>query len=121
MTIDPELFNRVYFSDYLVESINYDPNKKKMVINMDGIYIENLITDHSKKCKIDISAWEKFEIKEYNMHEWINLDINHLEPLDEICESTINLEHTILKGFGKISGQWIEYHFYKPNILIEVF
>ena len=121
MIINPDLYGQISFPDYSVKTISYDLENKILVIRIDGIYIEDTITDSSKECLITISNWGKFEIFEYHNDKYRKLKIEHIDLLEDICESKISLDQLVLKGFGKLSGHWIEYHLSKPNIKIETF
>ncbi len=121
MVINPELYDKISFPDCSVKTISYDLENKILVVKIDGIYIENFITGQTKECVITVTQWNKFEILEYHNDKYKKLKISNIDLLKDICESKIGSDQLVLKGFGKLSGHWIEYHLSKPNIKIETF
>ncbi len=68
---------------------------------------------------INISDWKSIEISMYSSDKrnWITLNEDNYDSLKEINESEYN-ENLILRGFGKQTGQWIEYKIASPKLSI---
>ena len=121
MVINPEHYDKISFPDCSVKTISYDLENKIVVVKIDGINIDNFFTGQTKECVITLTQWNKFEILEYHNNKYKKLKIRNIDLLKDICESKISSDQMVLKGFGKLSGHWIEYHLSKPNIKIETF
>ena len=56
----------------------------------------------------DWSAYTGFRYPLGQPHQPVHLP---LEPLCEICEAEFSISTVVLRGFGAISGHWLEYTF----------
>ncbi len=110
----------ICFSDRVIENMNVDFEKKTILISVDGAFlkINNKLTNLNAG-KIEITMWKNLYISIFSSEEknWFLMDSNNFDTLKEICEINYN-ENLIFSGFGKNTGQWLEYKFEGSDIKI---
>ncbi|MGL4348416.1 MAG: hypothetical protein ACRCSV_03035 [Chlamydiales bacterium] len=59
--------------------------------------------------------WENFSINRFDPYkeEWVHLNESIIELLKNICEVKFSDSIVYLYGFGKQTGQWLEWKFKK--------
>lgn len=113
-------FKKLNFSDFNIESMTLDKVSKIVTIKIEGARLKEnydwLVLSH---VLIKIYSWYEISILLYetNNSTWLSLNQDEYDPLKEICETNTDNKLT-LKGFGKRTGQWVEYIFFNAKIEI---
>jgi hypothetical protein len=118
MKILKEDLNKLSFADYAIEAMALDIKMKILDIKIDGASFK--LNENWKKLgmgTIKIFDWKKIAISMYDSkgQKWVNLGESNWDNLKEICEIELN-ETLCLKGFGKRTGQWIQFDILSPKI-----
>lgn len=108
------------FPDCEVEKMILNPDQKIVEIYTDRCYIDLNEGKRLFNCKITLSDWEKVEIVLYqsSTQKFLMSNLESADILVDICEFIYGNKIT-LKGFGKQSGQWLEYSFMGGSFSVE--
>lgn len=121
MKILKEYFSKLNFTDHIVNSMLLNFKLKTLELKTDGVSLKS--NDKWKElgeATIKISNWKSIMISIYETKEkkWKNLDESNYDTLKEICEADFN-NNMILRGFGKKTGQWLQYEIISPMVDID--
>lgn len=107
------------FPDCQILKMFIDMNNKIAEIYTNSGYINLRGGINLLNCQIILKNWASIDIALYNSKTkiWEKLNSSNIDYLDDICEFNFG-ELIIFKGFGKRSGQWIEYSFKNPEYQI---
>lgn len=111
---------KLSFPDSTVKSMMVDTNNKVSEIVTDACYLNQNGGIEFNQCVIKIGDWYDAEISLYGTmsKEWKQLTQKNIDYLMDICEFSYG-EKLVIRGFGVQTGQWLEYSFLNPKILVE--
>jgi hypothetical protein len=96
------------FPDAQVLEIKINTENKLLSLSVDNAYLDKNAGVNIDGGILTINDWEQFETKIYSPErEWYN----DFDELKDIGEFTVSDGQIKLKGFGKRTGQWVEYIF----------
>ncbi len=98
------------FPDSQVLKININIENKLLSLSVDNAYLDRNSGINIDGGILTINDWEQFEAKIYSSE---GVWSNDFDELKDIGEFTVSDEQIKLKGFGKRTGQWVEYAFSK--------
>jgi hypothetical protein len=103
---------KLSFPDSEVKDMKINSIQKLMEIDADSCYLDLNGGKRLFNCKVQLRNWRNLEILLYesSAEELKILEPDSAEMLVDICEFVYG-EKIIFKGFGKKTGQWIEYDF----------
>lgn len=101
----------ISFPDFEVEKMVYSPHEKSL-----KIFVENAWLDRDggfelgKGCLL-FSEWDSISINRFDsiLEKWSEVNIFPIEALRDLCEVKISDSNISLCGFGKETGQWMEW------------
>jgi hypothetical protein len=106
------------FSDAEVLKIQKDMIKKTFSISVNNAHYCKGSTVCLGNGTLFVKNWSVFESRIYNINEEWEY---RFEELKDICEFFILNDQIILKGFSKVSGNWVEYTFQKVEAYFSPF
>lgn len=97
------------FPDCIVEEMKFDIPEKIVKIKTNIGYLSGNGGVKLKNCELIIRDWHELNVSLYRVttKRWEKLDVDHIEKLVDICEFECDGK-TVFRGFGEITGQWIE-------------
>ena len=100
--------NLLSFPDSQVLEIKINTENKLLSLSVDNAYLDQNAGVNTDSGILTINDWEQFETKIYSSEgEWCN-DFDELKDIGEFLVSDGQIK---LRGFGKRTGQWVEYIF----------
>ena len=100
------------FPDSQVLEIKINTENKLLSLSVDNAYLDRNSGINIDGGILTINDWEQFEAKIYSSEGgWYN----EFDELKDIGEFTVSDGQIKLKGFGKKTGQWVEYVFFNPK------
>lgn len=119
-------FNEIRFADCLLNEMYISSNNNIIKLNFAEIYdiksenfIENVV--------IEISNWDNFYGMGFkadkpfsNLGKYYDINWENIELFDSVLESYLFNNILRLKGFSKVSHDWLAYSFNSPEIKIHI-
>lgn len=119
-------FNEIQFADCLLNEMYISSNNNIIKLNFAEIYdikLENFI----ENVVIEISDWDNFYGMGFkadkpfsNLGKYYDITWENIELFGSVLESYLFNNILRLKGFGKVSHDWLAYSFNSPEIKIHI-
>lgn len=95
------------FPDCDVLEMRLDHGSRRISFVMSGAWIP---AGSIASGDLIISDWETFRQRRYDLTRggWVDTPIGQEEPLKDIPEFLVEGNEIVLRGFGAISGEWVE-------------
>jgi hypothetical protein len=118
-TIEEGMMKLLSFPDVEVSKMVFFPNKKSLQILVDGAFLEG--GQKLEKGILYFDDWKSIEINRFDTQseEWLPVEQSIVEPLRDLCEVNFSEEVTSMAGFGKETGQWVEWKISHPKMHAE--
>lgn len=117
-TLNKNQMKYLSFPDFGVEKVEFIPKEKKLIIVVEGAYLDENEGQLLGKGTLFFNEWEDISFRKYdfNADTWSVVNESDFEPLKDICEEKFDGSTVYLCGFGKLSGQWMEYKIQNAKI-----
>lgn len=122
-TLNIDLIRKLSFPDFKVEKIELFPDKKKLIILIEGAWLD---LDKGKELGngvLVLKNWKGFSIRAFDAESenWNEISINKIDDdyLKDICEIEFANNSVSLYGFGKKSNRWMEWKINQAKIHAE--
>lgn len=119
--ISTQELQQLSFPDYSVLEMQVSTSENLLVIFVEAGWLS---TPHGgeelKHGTLLFKNWETLQVKLYD-HEnyrWIEPTGPPVDTLTDLCEAEFSEHHVLLRGFGKHTGQWLEYKVVGHHLLI---
>jgi hypothetical protein len=105
------MIKHLTFPDFEVEQMEFSQQQKKL-----KIYVEGAILSVEKDISLGkgilyFNNWDCLTIDRFNPHcdSWSRLNESEAESLKDLCEVDFSCSIVFLSGFGRQTGQWLEW------------
>jgi len=116
--LDKITMKNLSFPDIEVQKMELSFQEKVLKIFVEGACLDiNGKGLKLNKGMLFFNGWKSLSISKFNhVHEnWIEVDISSTEPLNDLCECLFSELEVSLRGFGKITGEWLEWKIIRPK------
>lgn len=109
--LNEDMIKNLSFPDFSVKKMEFSPREKILNIFVDGAWLEVDGGTKLGKGTIFFEEWESLSVYRFNpdTEKWSHLDESSAETLRDLCEIKFFNSTISLCGFGKQTGQWIEW------------
>ena len=99
------------FPDFDIEAIEFLPKDKKLMISVEGAWLDIDGGYQLGKGTLYFNDWENLVVSNYDpdTEQWLIINNPSIDPLKDLCEFKFNGKSIYLYGFGKNTGHWIEW------------
>ena len=120
-TFNQETIRSFSFPDFEIEKIQFSFDKREIKIFIEGAWLNMGQGVQLGKGILYFNNWEKFLINRFDPYkeQWIHLNKSVIESLQDICDLKFSDSTVYLYGFGKETGQWLQWKFKKTEIHAE--
>lgn len=110
MKVPNAKLNLVSFPDCTVLSFELLESIRSLEILIDGAFMESSPSIFFKSAKLLLKKWDGLWIRYFDAEaeKWYDVNSPDFDTLKDICEFVIS-DDVILRGFGKYTGQWLEF------------
>lgn len=107
------------FPDFGVEKVEFIPKEKKLIIVIEGAYLDQNDGQILGKGMLYFNDWEEISFRKYDCHTdtWSVVNESDFEPLQDICEEKFDDSVVYLCGFSK--SQWMEWKIQNAKMYAE--
>jgi hypothetical protein len=116
MKLNQNMFNKISFPDYEILKMEVNLENKIIKIEIEGAFLDISEGLFLKRGLIIFNDFNRLEMKYYDDNLEIFVLMKNRDLLKSIDEFIYDKSKTILKGFGKQTGKWIEYHIFGAKI-----
>lgn len=110
--------SKLSFPDFEIEEMLFLPHKKELHIYVEGAWLEMGEGVRLGRGVLFFNNWEYLTINKFDTYKniWSPIEIEAFEPLKDLCEVKFNNCIVLLSGFGKETGQWLEWKISNPQV-----
>ena len=109
------------FPESEVLSMDLNLEDKIMKLDIDSCYVDLSEGKRYFECSLELRNWRSLKVELYEASSQKDLILNPVsaDKLADICEFEFGEEY-IFRGFGKLTGQWIEYSFSGGELVVNI-
>jgi hypothetical protein len=116
MKLNQNMLNKISFPDYEILNMDVNLENKIIKIEIEGAFLNISEGLFLKRGIIIFDNFNNLEIKYYDDNLRKFFLMQNIDLLKSIDEFIYDKSETILKGFGKQTGKWTEYHIFDGKI-----
>lgn len=109
--IDKNMMQNLSFPDFEVENTELYVEKKMLKIFVSGAWLNLDLGLKLGKGILVFSEWDSILINQFNSktEQWSSIKPIQSESLKDLCEFIFSDSTVLLCGFGKKTGEWMEW------------
>lgn len=105
------------FPDYPVERMLVTKENKKLIVAVEGAYLDGCRGKELEKVTLEFTQWDSLLVSLYSGSEWLSIENEEIGILKDICEFEVTENYYFLRGFSRSSGKWVEWKIKGASLL----
>ena len=109
--LDKTMMKNLSFPDFEIEKMEFSSQRKILKLFVEGAWLEANGGTKLGKGVLFFNDWVSISISKFDpsIEKWVSVEESTPEMLRDLCEVKFFNSNVSLCGFGRNSGQWLEW------------